>query len=233
MHSVSLCVFDPRSVSFTIPTTVTTTITTTRQSGKHTDNKALWEWMAVEVMQHNTHSVWSDVWSFAVLLWEITAFGAPPFPGMTHAEVRMHITLCASDCVCGFGLRNSSELVVRSPIWLPRAIVSTNQKAVTMRCMSLTITFGDGTININTHTHTHTHTGIVSCWSVGTRSHSNGLHLNDWPNALTTSTSHLMPSHAHRENEAAAHAKSSLRHCCQSHSDRHHHCSQHPNRSLL
>ena len=45
------------------------------------------KWTAPEACLVNEFSIKSDVWSFGILLTEITTFGRIPYPGMTNAEV--------------------------------------------------------------------------------------------------------------------------------------------------
>lgn len=44
-------------------------------------------WLAPETIRHNKVSVYSDIWSFGVLLWEIFSFGAQPYSDLTNAAV--------------------------------------------------------------------------------------------------------------------------------------------------
>ena len=44
-------------------------------------------WLAPEVIQHNKVSVYSDIWSYGVLLWEIFSFGAWPYSDLSNVEV--------------------------------------------------------------------------------------------------------------------------------------------------
>ncbi len=44
-------------------------------------------WLAPESICHNKISVYSDIWSFGVLLWEIFSFGARPYSDLSNAEV--------------------------------------------------------------------------------------------------------------------------------------------------
>ena len=45
------------------------------------------KWTAPEACLENKFSIKSDVWSFGILLTEITTFGRIPYPGMANAEV--------------------------------------------------------------------------------------------------------------------------------------------------
>lgn len=49
------------------------------------------KWLAPEVMQDKLYSLKSDVWAFGVLMWEIYADGADPYPGMTNLVTRAKI----------------------------------------------------------------------------------------------------------------------------------------------
>lgn len=44
-------------------------------------------WMAPESLYDNCYTTKSDVWSFGVLMWEIVALGATPYPGKSASEV--------------------------------------------------------------------------------------------------------------------------------------------------
>ncbi len=44
-------------------------------------------WMAPESLYDNCYTDRSDVWSFGVLMWEIVALGATPYPGKSASEV--------------------------------------------------------------------------------------------------------------------------------------------------
>lgn len=45
------------------------------------------KWTAPEVLLYEQFSIRSDVWSFGVVLYEITTYGRLPYPGMTNEEV--------------------------------------------------------------------------------------------------------------------------------------------------
>ncbi|XP_073432080.1 tyrosine-protein kinase FRK [Dendrobates tinctorius] len=50
------------------------------------DAKLPLKWTAPEAIRKNEFSVKSDVWSFGILLYEITAYGKMPYPGMTGRQ---------------------------------------------------------------------------------------------------------------------------------------------------
>lgn len=48
-------------------------------------------WMPLESIVYNKYTVESDVWAFAVCLWEIFSFAMQPYYGMNHEEVVNYI----------------------------------------------------------------------------------------------------------------------------------------------
>ena len=57
------------------------------------------KWTAPEACLENKFSIKSDVWSFGILLTEITTYGRIPYPGMNNAEVgRLSIRLFYDFC---------------------------------------------------------------------------------------------------------------------------------------
>ena len=46
-----------------------------------------WKWMAIEYLQNDFFTLKSDVWSYAVLVWEILSFGRNPYGHQEYDEV--------------------------------------------------------------------------------------------------------------------------------------------------
>ena len=54
---------------------------------KRSRNYLPWKWMAIEYLTDEYFTLSSDVWSFAVLFWEILAFGKEPYGQQEYNEV--------------------------------------------------------------------------------------------------------------------------------------------------
>ena len=50
-----------------------------------------YRWMAPEVITHARYGAKCDVYSFAIVLWEITAAGAMPYPGVPALHVALGV----------------------------------------------------------------------------------------------------------------------------------------------
>lgn len=48
-------------------------------------------WMPLESILYNKYTIESDIWAYAVCLWEIFSFALQPYYGMTHEEVVKYI----------------------------------------------------------------------------------------------------------------------------------------------
>lgn len=48
-------------------------------------------WLAPETIQHNRVSVYTDIWSFGVLLWEVFSSGQRPYNDLSNAQVVQNI----------------------------------------------------------------------------------------------------------------------------------------------
>ncbi|VDO91910.1 unnamed protein product [Heligmosomoides polygyrus] len=51
------------------------------------------KWLAPETLQDKIYSLKTDVWSYGVLVWEIYAEGAEPYPGLTRLQTRAKIVV--------------------------------------------------------------------------------------------------------------------------------------------
>lgn len=56
------------------------------------DKKIPYKWSAPEAISHGKFSNKSDVWSFGVLLYEITTYGGIPYPALSNQEVFQQVT---------------------------------------------------------------------------------------------------------------------------------------------
>ncbi|EJW75882.1 hypothetical protein WUBG_13208 [Wuchereria bancrofti] len=50
------------------------------------------KWLAPETIQRLIYTSKTDVWSYGVMVWEIFANAAEPYPGMTNAQVKEKVT---------------------------------------------------------------------------------------------------------------------------------------------
>ncbi|XP_076597895.1 protein-tyrosine kinase 6b [Chaetodon auriga] len=56
------------------------------------DKKIPYKWSAPEAISHGKFSNKSDVWSFGVLLYELTTYGGVPYPALSNQEVFQQVT---------------------------------------------------------------------------------------------------------------------------------------------
>eukprot|EP01136_Pigoraptor_vietnamica_P036424 Opistho-1_new@102984 len=60
-------------------------------AGSEKEGKIPIKWTAPEALESNVFTHASDVWSFAVVLWELYSYGRTPYPRMGPAEVVAHV----------------------------------------------------------------------------------------------------------------------------------------------
>lgn len=80
-------------------------------------------WLAPETIHHGKFSVYSDIWSYGILLWEVFTFGARPYDSLSNAQVVKSILggEClpmpkhCPECVYGIMTRCWSESPSRRP----------------------------------------------------------------------------------------------------------------------
>ena len=63
----------------------------TRREGDEEARAFPVRWSAPEVMKSGKYDKKSDVWSFAVVLWELFSYGEQPYPGMSNALVQQNL----------------------------------------------------------------------------------------------------------------------------------------------
>ena len=51
------------------------------------------KWLAPETLKDKTYSLKTDVWSYGILVWEIYAEGAEPYPGLTRLQTRAKLVV--------------------------------------------------------------------------------------------------------------------------------------------
>lgn len=51
------------------------------------------KWLALESLQRQVYTHWTDVWAFGVTCWEVLTFGQTPYQGIGPEQIRKHLEL--------------------------------------------------------------------------------------------------------------------------------------------
>ena len=49
------------------------------------------KWCSPEVLDFGRHSIKSDVWAFAIVMWEILEYGKTPYPDMNNIQTMEYV----------------------------------------------------------------------------------------------------------------------------------------------
>jgi len=75
-----------------------TAVITGAECADESDDCGVFVRLAPECLTSNSFTSSSDVWAFAVTLWEMFSGGAHPWPGVSGDQVRLSVCVCV--CVC-------------------------------------------------------------------------------------------------------------------------------------